>query len=227
MEIRIKPQHVTKYTSIAQAIENCYNLIYLLHATLVESSNLWSFRGQNRAARPSCWYGYENARIYIKNSSSKVIANWQYFYRGPQHKSVQYKKLAKMFCIQTCCNHILSAAEGLRGRRLCRHNGNIFITVPHPTIIVRPNTEAVRSLPAVPAVWLNIDRTHFGPTKVTHFRNCGSAMLFTLGPLEQIWPTVYKNVSWWTVKFYFLEAASYLSSHTWVNQLLVIKPGNE
>ena len=55
--------------------------------------------------------------------------------------------------------------------------------------------EVVRSLPAVPAVRLNSDQTHFGPTKVTHFRNCGLAMLFTLGPLEQIWPTVYKNVS--------------------------------
>ena len=29
-----------------------------------------------------------------KNSSSKVIAHWQYFYMGPQHKSVQYKWLA-------------------------------------------------------------------------------------------------------------------------------------
>ena len=55
--------------------------------------------------------------------------------------------------------------------------------------------EGVRSLPAVPAVRLNIDQTHFGPTKVSHFRNCGLAMLFTLGPLEQIWLTVYKNVS--------------------------------
>ena len=55
--------------------------------------------------------------------------------------------------------------------------------------------EGVRSLPAVPAVRLNIDRTHFGPTKVTHFRNCGLTMLSTLGPLEQIWPTVYGNVS--------------------------------
>ena len=55
--------------------------------------------------------------------------------------------------------------------------------------------EGVRSLSAVPAVQLNIDQTHFGPTKVTHSQNCGLAMLFTLGPLEQIWPTVYENVS--------------------------------
>ena len=55
--------------------------------------------------------------------------------------------------------------------------------------------EGVPSLSAVPAVGLNIDRTQFGPTKVTHFWNCGLAMLFTLGPLAQIWPTVYGNVS--------------------------------
>ena len=42
-----------------------------------------------------------------------------------------------MFRIHTCCNHILIAAEGLRGRRQFHHNGNIFITVPLPTIIVR------------------------------------------------------------------------------------------
>ena len=58
-----------------------------------------------------------------------------------------------------------------------------------------PYIEVIRSLPAVPAVRLNIDRTHFGPTKVTHFRNCDLAMLSTLGPLEQIWPTVYGNVN--------------------------------
>ena len=41
------------------------------------------------------------ALIWIKkcpnpheNSSSKVIAHWQYFYMGPQHKTVQYKWLA-------------------------------------------------------------------------------------------------------------------------------------
>ena len=57
------------------------------------------------------------------------------------------------------------------------------------------NFEGVRSLPAVPVVRLNIDRTLFGQTKVTHFRNCVLAMLFTLGPFEQIWSTVYGNVS--------------------------------
>ena len=32
MEIRINPLQVTNCTSIARAIENCYNLIYLSHA---------------------------------------------------------------------------------------------------------------------------------------------------------------------------------------------------
>ena len=69
-----------------------------------------------------------------------------------------------------------------------------FVEIQMYGILLHLN-EKVRSLPAVPAVRLNIDRTHFGQTKVTHFRNCGLAMLFALGPLEQIWPTVYKNVS--------------------------------
>ena len=47
MEIRIKHLQVTQYTSIAKAMENCYNLIYHLHNTLVESST-----GQNRTVRP-------------------------------------------------------------------------------------------------------------------------------------------------------------------------------
>ena len=34
-----------------------------------------------------------------------------------QHKSVQYKWFALCFRIQTCCNHILSAAESFEGRR--------------------------------------------------------------------------------------------------------------
>ena len=40
MEIRIKPLQVTQYTMIAWTVERCYNLIYLLYATIVESSNI-------------------------------------------------------------------------------------------------------------------------------------------------------------------------------------------
>ena len=70
-----------------------------------------------------------------------------------------------------------------------------WATKPADYICVLTPFEGVRLLPAVPAVRLNIDRTHFGPTKVKHFGNCGLAMLFALAPLQQIWPTVYKNVS--------------------------------
>ena len=42
MEIKIKSLQVTRYTTIARTIESCYNLIYLLNATLVESSNILS-----------------------------------------------------------------------------------------------------------------------------------------------------------------------------------------
>ena len=70
--------------------------------------------------------------------------------------------------------------------------GNFHDVTPLWAKVTETHLEGVRSLTAVR---LNIDRTHFGPTKVTHFRNCRLAMLSTLGPLEQIWPTVYKNVS--------------------------------
>ena len=40
MVIRINPLQVTHCTSIARPIENCYNLIYLLHAYILCTKNL-------------------------------------------------------------------------------------------------------------------------------------------------------------------------------------------
>ena len=54
-----------------------------------------------------------------------------------QHKSVQYKPYningllctyTEMFRIQTCCNHILSAAEGFRGQEATCANPGIFVS---------------------------------------------------------------------------------------------------
>ena len=69
----------------------------------------------------------------------KSLAHWQYFYMGPQHKSVpyMYKWLALHLHRDVMHTNLLQlhfiSCRGASGLG----SGNIFITVPLPNIIVR------------------------------------------------------------------------------------------
>ena len=62
-----------------------------------------------------------------ENSSSKVITHWQYFYMGPQHKSVPYKWLA--LHVQRHVSHTgLLQPHFISCRGASGSGGNVVIT---------------------------------------------------------------------------------------------------
>ena len=93
MEIRINPLHVTRCTSIARPIENCYNLIYLSHAYRL--NRLQRSKSDNKAFLLIRLKKYLNPN---ENSCSKVIrilTTGNILHESSsaprQYKSVQYK----------------------------------------------------------------------------------------------------------------------------------------
>ena len=91
MEIRIKPLQVTQYRTIARTIESCYNLILPFACYYSRIVQYFIPQRSKSDCKAFLLIWLEKCLNPHENSSSKVIAHWQYFYMGPQHKSVPYK----------------------------------------------------------------------------------------------------------------------------------------
>ena len=130
----IDPLQATHCIEIARPIENCYNLIYLSHA--YRWNRLQRSKLNNKAFLLIWLKKYLNPH---QNSCSKLISiltTGNILHESSsaprQYKSVQLNGLlctyTEMFRIQTCCNHILSAAEGFRGQEATCANPGIFVS---------------------------------------------------------------------------------------------------
>ena len=90
MEIRIKPLQVTLYTSIARAIEIVKSdLPSACYFCTIDQSLIIQRSISDSKACLLIWL--QKCQNPHENRSSKVIAHWQYFYMGPQHKSARYE----------------------------------------------------------------------------------------------------------------------------------------
>ena len=149
MEIRIKPLQVAQCNLIAQAIEICYNLIYFLHASIAQIVQSLIIERSKSDYKAFLLIWLKKCVNPHKNSRSKVISilltgnifSWVLFCSTTTQigtiSMVSFVLTPRCFTNRLAATTFYRLQRGSGDMRQCPHKGNIVITVPLPTIIVR------------------------------------------------------------------------------------------